>query len=385
MTTHHNVGPVSRRALGAALAVVVIAVIGTARAQISIDVPQAGDPKTARTAAERELESARAAVLKARATAVAAKRELEAAVAASTSAAAAPASESQQAGREAGVRGESADRSPGTRSWASTLAQAKSSEIDALHRLIADLKAERSQLLEHLMPRHPLIIDADVRIEEYEKQLTELAAAGAPGKAVEGPRSNKLVVPAAPGTTGAGADTTSGRQEAALALDEALAKWEKAQRMLETAMEHQSSAAQQLAAIASQAPVAEPAVVVATSESKPAMPSQPVSESNGTLSREPSASHPLVLVALIVALVVAAVASVKLARASDSSVFAGPDDAAATLSLPVVGVIPATSHAVVHSSFFQRYRAVTFLLQMLLAVMVFAVVAYVVQSPALRF
>ncbi len=65
--------------------------------------------------------------------------------------------------------------------------------------------------------------------------------------------------------------------------------------------------------------------------------------------------------------------------------FAGADDAAAALSLPVVGVIPATTHVVTRGALFQRYRALTFMLQMLLAIAVFSAVAYVVQSPALRF
>ena len=54
-------------------------------------------------------------------------------------------------------------------------------------------------------------------------------------------------------------------------------------------------------------------------------------------------------------------------------------------ALPVVGVIPATAHAAPRGSLFQRYRALTLVLQMLLAIAVFAAVAYVVQSPTLRF
>jgi hypothetical protein len=90
----------------------------------------------------------------------------------------------------------------------------------------------------------------------------------------------------------------------------------------------------------------------------------------------------LVLAALIIALVVAALASVKLARATDESLFAGADDAAAVLALPVVGVIPALSPALVRATLSQRFRALRVIAQMLLAVALFAAIAYFVQNPA---
>ena len=77
----------------------------------------------------------------------------------------------------------------------------------------------------------------------------------------------------------------------------------------------------------------------------------------------------------------AAVASIKLARATDQTIFSGADDAAATLSMPVVGVIPAGSAAAAQGSILQRHRTVAFLIQVLAAVAVFALVALMVQNP----
>ena len=93
-------------------------------------------------------------------------------------------------------------------------------------------------------------------------------------------------------------------------------------------------------------------------------------------------SQPLVLGALVLALVVAALAAIKLAKAGDDTVFSGADDAAATLALPVMGIIPATPSGLRNTSHAQRLRAVQFLAQLLAAVLVFAAVAYAVQNPA---
>jgi hypothetical protein len=152
-------------------------------------------------------------------------------------------------------------------------------------------------------------------------------------------------------------------------------------------MDAESAAAERLAALASLGPQpAGTATAVATPESASTA-SETKTGATATLSTasEPSrqsASQPLVLAALVIALVIAAVAAVKLARAGDESVFAGADDAAATLALPVVGVIPAVGPAWAGRSVFDRYRSMTILGQMLLAVAIFALVAYCVQNPS---
>jgi hypothetical protein len=164
-----------------------------------------------------------------------------------------------------------------------------------------------------------------------------------------------------------------------------MAKWESTQRALDNAMDAETAAARRLAELASQISRAERGETRVLAEPAPAGPTDIASTAHESAPRESRSSQSFVLAALIIALLAAAVASVKLARASDDSVFAGADDAAAALSLPVVGVIPATTHAVARGSLFGRYRALTLLAQMLLAVAVFAAVAYIVQSPALRF
>ena len=365
------------RALAATLVLIAMTTAGPAVAQPPADRVRAEDLDAAGVEAQRELENARAAVAKARAGATAAKAALEAAVAASKientgeSAYSKPASTTPH-------QGQSSDPS-----WASALQKANRSEVESLQRLIAELKAERRKLSTYLTARHPLIVDADLRIEEYEQQLATLAVRPAPHASPADADTIKLAVPQSPTPSALQADDNR-RSEAARRLDATLQQWESAQQALEAAMDAESAAAERLAALAAERREVESSEPVVVLEPTPAAP--PVAAvTDRSPPRESAGSQPLVLAALIAALVVAAAASVKLARWSDNNVFAGADDAAAALSLPVVGVIPATTHTMARPGLLRRFPALLFLLQMLLAVAVFAAVAYVVQSPALRF
>jgi hypothetical protein len=327
---------------------------------------------------EWELRQARAAVAEARQAALAAKSELEAAAksaaqarqindADATSPSQSPQSEPQpQDGSVAGVK--------------------------ILKRLISELQAERMELLAHLTARHPLILDADMRLEEYRRQLAGLSSSGPTESndlasdsalkiVVEEQRTSEVT--STPQADQPAALTNQPSAENSLRLEQALATWQAAQTDLDAALDRESATADRIAALVarhasnrrkSPAPqtTVEPAADVAVAA---APPQSPPSDS------APRGSGPLVLAAIVIAISIAAVASIKLARATDQTIFSGADDAAATLSLPVVGVIPAGSAAAAHGSILQRHRTVAFLIQVLAAVAVFALVALMVQNP----
>jgi hypothetical protein len=98
--------------------------------------------------------------------------------------------------------------------------------------------------------------------------------------------------------------------------------------------------------------------------------------------RASRASQPLALLALVVALVIAAAASIFLARANGDSVFANVDEVTKSLGLPVVGVIstpaPVAAGKVAHGA---MWRAFWLVVQLMLAIAVFAVVAYLIENP----
>ncbi len=346
---------------------------------------------------ENALNHARAAVSEAREAAVSAKAELEAAIAAGE-----VANEANRANDTPAVT----SLPSRARAEDDPVANADAAELATLRRLIAELKAERMELLAHLTHEHPLIVDADMRLAEYQRQLVVLTARPTPDRgadqgdptlrfAAEEESVSAEVLPSVPATP-LQQQADQRLQEGSQRLRQAMAKWDAAQQILEAAVDAESATAQRIAALAAEHARSQ----AATAAMPPAKPTAPemgeVAESQSKSADEPNAhvaphaaaaadskrgSQPLVLAALIVALVIAAIASVKLARATDESVFAGADDAAAVLSLPVVGVIPAPTLALAHGTVFQRYRTLTFLAQVLVAVVVFATVAFFVQNP----
>ncbi len=238
--------------------------------------------------------------------------------------------------------------------------------MESVRQTILELRAERRELLTSLTPAHPLVIHADLRLREYQVQLDELerAAAEQPSDFVA---AGSLVAPQSHASSG---------DEAAVAerLDSALERWEKAHRALESAMQAESSAVERLATIANSTTETKTADV---SESLPT-----VADARGTSNPVRKMSQPIVLAALMIALIVAAIAAVKLARVADDTLFADADDASSALSLPVVGVIPAAAPALARRGFLVRHRMITVVLQLAATVLVFAAVAFCVQNPA---
>ena len=181
-----------------------------------------------------------------------------------------------------------------------------------------------------------------------------------------------------------------------VASQAALANWQAADAELRRAVDAEVAATRRLAELSRTVPAAEPIADVAPPEPRtiddvPAAVPAPTPSPREvampeyehlTAETDHAGSQPLVLGALIVALVVAAFAAIKLAKAGDDSVFSGADDAAATLALPVMGIIPATPSGLRSTSHAQRLRAIQLLAQVFAAVLVFAAVAYAVQNPA---
>ena len=342
-----------RRALTVA-AVIVATVAHFAGAQATdFGTAQPADVAESAQAAQRELEHARAAVAEARAAAIAAKADLEAAVAA-------PAHELSAEGHSAAD--DSQDEAAGSESPQpannSVLADATAAEIEILEKLVADLKLERRELLEHLTSEHPLVVDTDLRLAEYEEQLAGLTR-GRPERGAESiePPSAENALPDASQLTER-RDDAQRRKAASLRLAQSLANWEVAQHGLQSAIDAEAAAANRLSTLASQqahqravqeadVPLATIAPTTLTADTAADSFVVPPAEP-----QTPKGSQSLVLAALIIALVIAAIASVKLARATDETIFAGADDAASDLALPVIGVIPAPSVTLAHGTVF---------------------------------
>ena len=195
---------------------------------------------------ERELRQARAAVAEARQSALAAKSELESAVNAKSAA------QSQQIN-------DADATSPSQSPQSEALPQdANVAGVKILKRLISELQAERMELLAHLTAEHPLILDADMRLEEYRRQLAGLTSSGPTESSdlasdsrlkivVEEQRTSETT--STPPEDAPAAPANQSGAEDSLRLEQALAKWEAAQTDLDAALDRESATADRIAAI----------------------------------------------------------------------------------------------------------------------------------------
>jgi hypothetical protein len=360
----------------AALALLAIARITPLRAQSPTSVLDLAGPGSVHDhhAAQDELARARENVAKARQAVAGAKAELDR-LAAETEAA----PDAVAPNEPSGASPESAEPSPEPSDEASTAADvspdttALAEQVETLTAKIKSLRDQRDELLTHLTPAHPLVIEAESRLEEYTRRLHDAAGAG-----TNLPIRRSFTPETSARPPSAGADALERRhREASARMQQALADWQIAEQSLQAAIDGELAAAEKLAAVAARAGLDEHATSAAANATPVAAASPEPSKSPGR------SSQALVLAALIIALVVAALASVKLARSSDETMFSGPDDAAAALALPVLGVIPAMSAAVSRAPITRRFRTAVILGQAVLAVAVFAIVAYLVQNPAI--
>jgi hypothetical protein len=257
-----------------------------------------------------------------------------------------------------------------------------SPQAERLNHQISELTARRDELLEHLTAAHPEVVDVDGRIAEVSQRLKAL------GDAAE---DVALGEPIASGNTAATPSATASlaerqRQEAAIRLyDEYLARWQSAEQELQEATAAEESAARRLAALSAPSPktpaVTTPEAVAPGIAGPPS--AGPIIPAPQRLSVEAErGSQPLAIAALLIALAVAALAAVKLARSSGEAMFSSVEDVAAALALPVVGVIPTAQAIGGAEDLASRARRSAIVAgQILLAIAIFALVAYCVQNP----
>jgi hypothetical protein len=265
---------------------------------------------------------------------------------------------------------------------------------------LEELRAHRRQLLGYLTEEHPQVFDVDERIADVEQQIAILARVATP------PDGNTLRATA--DAEKRWVDYLSGlarqrEQDAAeyrllydawklaeFAMDDALEAETAAARRIESSASSRARAAE--AAAAGQAPDGAPSDLAvdrargfgdAEPSTGAAEGEEAVIAAGGTgYDSDSSGLQPLALAALLIALAVAALAAVWLARSTADPLFASVDEVAAALAIPVVGIIPATAGRLQPANLkASRQRRWILLGQILLAVLVFVVIACAVQNP----
>ncbi|HEY2894981.1 MAG TPA: hypothetical protein VGJ16_12230 [Pirellulales bacterium] len=246
-------------------------------------------------------------------------------------------------------------------------------ERERLSHQLDELVAKRDLLLESLTSVHPEVQDAESRIGGVMKRL-QAAATGEdiPAGTPELPEGNGIEKRLSPAL-----------QSDLRRYEELAARVEEAQRDLDHALETKERASRELASLPGAIP---PQAVVSKSSDMPAKRSvaQPAVTIPQTATLEiQHGSQPLALAALLIALAVAALAAVRLARASGDAVLGSVDEIAAVLALPVVGIISADRPLVAMLSPLGRARrGLVISAQAFVAIALFALVAYIVQDPA---
>ncbi len=318
----------------------------------------AANPATRREAAELELREANEAVRQAREALGTARSKLEKFVAT----------------HFAQQQEEAAEPAPPEHRAAPEL-KPEGEEYQRLNEQLRSLQAQRDQLLDRLTPAHPEVVDLDQRIQGVSQRIEALEQA-AKGSASDSPdnfegsnRSQYI------------ASLKSRQLEASERYRQLRADVRTAERDLRQAIARETEATERLARLPAETPSKTSTPTPVAAAPVPVEPSGPTGDN---ASRE-AMSQQLALAAFLLALVVAAWASVKLARSSSDVMFSSVDDVATTLALPVVGVIPAAApaRAVAVPAAASPLRSTLVLLgQIVLAIVVFAAVAYCVQNVA---
>lgn len=262
---------------------------------------------------------------------------------------------------------------------------------------LEDLRARRHELLGYLTEEHPEVVDVSGRIATIEEQIALFDAASlddesspdAAEHAEMAERWNEYVD-----------RQQSLRSQDAVEYQRLYDEWQAAERRLDRALAIESAAADRLAAIESalaehaqserkDSPSPRQRLTAQTHDAiaaeppapKQAEPNDDAQAVSATASDAQSGgSQPLALAALLIALAVAALAAVKLARSTADPIFASADEVAAALAIPVVGIIPAAAARLSQTQAAAR-RRVPISVQLLVALGIFALVAYLVQNP----
>jgi hypothetical protein len=255
-----------------------------------------------------------------------------------------------------------------------------------------ELAARRRELLGYLTEEHPEVIEIDARMATLEEEVVILGGESRGGDSQGGASAE------APGDeiTRRWRDyvrrQTQLRQQDAAEFQKLYEAWQAAERELAGALAVENEAAAQWETSEAAEVLTPPSNAreeLTTSEAGGGAdqppPAAAVSEPGGTSAARPAVtsesggSQPLVLAALLIALAVAALAAVKLARTTADPIFTSADEVAAALAIPVVGIIPAAAARAAGAPTRSR-RKVPLAVQLLLAVSAFAVAAFLVQN-----
>jgi hypothetical protein len=257
----------------------------------------------------------------------------------------------------------------------STRKTAKSATAEQLSRQLDELTARRDLLLVRLLPAHPEVVTIEGQIAEVAAKLTALTDAG--GDAADDDAGEQQLIDAL-------SLAHRRHQEAAQEFDALRGRLQVAESNLTHALAEAQRADARLAELKRSAPIHE-APDTLTERAEPVQ--LPSVESRKTADRaetpvgDDQRSQPLALAALVIALAVAALAAVKLARSGSDAVFASVDDVAAALALPVVGIIPLADSPASVAPAGRLARPLVLAGQILLATLLFALIAYGVQNP----
>lgn len=237
-----------------------------------------------------------------------------------------------------------------------------------LNQQLQELLKQRDQLLGRFTAAHPEVADVEQRVAAVSQQLEALGNSGAGAEVVSpGRRAEQSLSPNMPPYS---SGENEQHQKVAALYEKVFVRWQSAERNLRKAVAAEDAAAQNLAAFE-------------LPEEPRLQPTQGLPQLNAVYDGPQNGSQSLALAALLIALAVAALAAVRLARSD--SIFSGVDDVAAALALPVVGVIPASASA---SSTFQPVairpvvRGAVVVGEIVLAFLAFTLIAYGLQNPA---
>jgi hypothetical protein len=253
-------------------------------------------------------------------------------------------------------------------------------------------------LLGYLTEEHPEVVDVEGRIASLEERMASLGDLTGDGDAAGETRGREGK--AVQQWEGYLKRQTSLRRQDAAEYQGLYDEWQSAERRLDAALVAESAAAGRLAAIESALPhvaQAAPGGVSTAADDGPAAESQDAAlaqprsaaaESKrvaaaarpAAAASDSDGAQPLALAALLIALAVAALAAVRLARSTADPIFASADEVAAALAIPVVGIIPAAAARVQKARSDTRRRKVPLVLQLFVAGGVFALAAFVVQN-----
>jgi hypothetical protein len=263
---------------------------------------------------------------------------------------------------------------------------------------LEELRAHRRQLLGYLTEEHPQVFDVDERIAVVERQISILVRVA---MQPDGQTARETVETERRWAEYVGRLMSQSEQDAA-EYRQLYDAWQSAEFAVEDALEAEMSVARRMESIESSKTQQTEAAAgqlhdgsafdlaaEAARRFGDAVPSGAAEKNDaptaaGSLgtSSNSSGSQPLALAALLIALAVAALAAVRLARSTADPLFASVDEVAAALAIPVVGIIPATAARMQRAdSDASPQRRWILPGQILLAVLVFAVIAYAVQNP----